>query len=186
MDKYSTGKIYKVVNSIDDKIYIGSTTSALYRRMCNHRAKARNVSKESIFYTHMRTIGIEHFKIILIKSFPCSNKDELEAEEYNEMLKYDKAILLNDNQVYKKHSENHSRKVAEAQTGPKSHNWTFGSVWERECKSSDGYNVHVWCYTWRENTKEKRVQFSIKKYGYEQAKQKALDFQKQTFPNMNN
>ena len=184
MEKYNSGKIYKLINTIDDKVYIGSTITRLCDRMGNHRTKAKNKAKQSYLYEHMRNIGIEHFKIVLIKSFPCNSKDELEAEEYNEMSKYDKSILLNDNQVYKKKSEHHSQKVGAAQTGEKSHNWKFGSVWERKCKTSQGYDMHVWNFTWREDSKEKRVQFSIKKYGFDEAKQKALDFQKLTFPNM--
>ena len=97
------------------------------------------------------------------KSFSCDSKDELEAEEYNEISKYDKSVLLNDDQVYKHKSENHSKKVGASQSGEKSSNWKFGSVWERKFKSSQGYDMHVWHFSWREDTKEKRVQFSIKK-----------------------
>jgi hypothetical protein len=85
--------------------------------MGNHRSKAKNPTKQPYLYEHMRNIGIEHFKIVLIKPFSCKSKDELEAEEYNEMSKYDKSILLNDNQVYKKKSEHHNRKVGDAQAG---------------------------------------------------------------------
>jgi len=184
MDRYSNGKIYKIINTVDDNVYIGSTTSAIYRRMANHRGKSRNLKKTSVFYEHMRKIGVEHFKIVLIKLFPCNSKDELEAEEFNEMSKYEKSKLLNDNIVYKKHSENHSKKVGEAQLGDKHHNWQFGSIFERHYISSDGYNMAAWCFAYTINKKQKRVQFSIKKYGYEKAKEKAIEYQKQMFPNM--
>ena len=184
MEKYNSGKIYKLVNTIDDKIYIGSTTSRLCDRMSNHRTKARNPDKQSILYQHMKDIGVEHFKIILIKAFPCNSKDELEAEEYKEMSNYEKNVLLNDNTVYKKRSENHNNKVAEAQKGEKSHLFHYGSVFKRNGVSKEGYSISSWCFQYtQENGKFKRVQFSIKKYGDEQAKEKALQARKEIYPN---
>ena len=103
-------KIYKIVNTIDDMIYIGSTVTNLSDRMGNHRSKAKMAHKNSKLYTHIKNLGVEHFKIILIKSFNCNNKDELEAEEYNEINIADKSKLLNENIVYKQHSDNHNKK----------------------------------------------------------------------------
>ena len=34
---YSNGKIYKILNYIDDQCYVGSTTQALSKRMVWHR-----------------------------------------------------------------------------------------------------------------------------------------------------
>ena len=184
MNKYNSGKIYKVVNTIDDNIYIGSTITRLCDRIGSHRKNAKNEEKQSIFYTHMRKVGIEHFKIILIKLFPCESKDELEAEEFNEMSKYDKSILLNDNTVFKKRSPNHVAKVIKK--GEESANWKYGSIFERKFKSTDGYDMHCFCYSWYESDgKIKRSQFSIKKYGYEKAREMAEEKQKEVFPNMN-
>ena len=184
MNKYNSGKIYKVVNTIDDKIYIGSTTQRLCDRMGNHRIKARDDSKTSIFYTHMRNIGIEHFKIILINVFSCESKDELEAEEFDQMSKCDKSILLNDNTVFKRRSPSHVAKVI--RKGEDSSQWKYGSIFERKFKSTDGYNMHCFCYSWYEpDGKQKRSQFSIKKYGYEKAKEMAEEKQKEVFPVMN-
>ena len=38
MPDYSKGKIYKILDSIDDEIYVGSTTETLGARMAKHRA----------------------------------------------------------------------------------------------------------------------------------------------------
>jgi group I intron endonuclease len=79
---YSKGKIYKIVNNIDDEIYVGSTTQPLYKRMENHRRNCRNEKKQSRrIYSHMLEHGIHNFKIILIEEYPCKNKMELERRE---------------------------------------------------------------------------------------------------------
>ena len=39
MEKYKSGKFYKIVNTIDDKVYIGSTIRSLSQRMGGHRYK---------------------------------------------------------------------------------------------------------------------------------------------------
>ena len=55
--------LYKIINDIDDLIYIGSTADKLCKRMANHRLSTKN--KNSKIYIHMNLHGIENFKIIL-------------------------------------------------------------------------------------------------------------------------
>ena len=186
MNNFQNGKIYKIINSENGKIYIGSTIQKLYERMCGHRRKAIKLNKSTKLYNYMRDIGVEKFKIVLIKAFPCSNKEELEKEEFDEMKRYDKALLLNENIYYKKHSEEHSRKVGESQQFDKSSRWKYGSIFKRSGKSADGYSFEVWCFSYiTSERKAKRYQFSIQKYGDEEAKNKALRKQLDTFPEMN-
>jgi hypothetical protein len=71
-NKYQRGKIYKLVSSQTDKIYIGSTIQKLSDRKSKHKTKPCS-SKELTCY--------EDFDIILIKDFPCNSKKELEREE---------------------------------------------------------------------------------------------------------
>ena len=82
MPNYQNGKIYQIVNDIDDEIYVGSTTKALSARMADHR-KALNhkTKKNSRFYKFMTQLGVEHFRIELIKNHPCESVEELRAEE---------------------------------------------------------------------------------------------------------
>ena len=184
MNKYEKGKIYKIVNTIDDMIYIGSTVTNLSDRMGNHRSKAKMAHKNSKLYTHIKNLGVEHFKILLIKSFNCNNKDELEAEEYNEINIADKSKLLNENIVYKHHTIEHNKKVGDAQRGNKSHMFKFGSVFKRIAVSTDGYCIDSWCFSYILDGKCKRTQYSIKKYGDAQAQQMVLNKQKEIYPNM--
>ena len=41
MPDYSKGKIYKILNTIDDEIYIGSTCETLGQRMSKHRHRLK-------------------------------------------------------------------------------------------------------------------------------------------------
>ena len=76
MPNYNNGKVYKLVNNIDNFIYIGSTTCSLSKRMSIHRSHAQRNHNTNIC-KHMRKIGIEHFKIVLIEEHSCTNKDQL-------------------------------------------------------------------------------------------------------------
>ena len=49
--------------------------------MTTHRDSAKNEKSNMKLHSHMRTIGIEHFKIELIESFHCENVKQLRARE---------------------------------------------------------------------------------------------------------
>lgn len=81
MVNYALGKIYKVVNDVNNIVYIGSTAQKMLSfRMRDHRMNS--TLRDSRFYTAMKEIGANHFSIVLICSHPCLTKDELEAQEY--------------------------------------------------------------------------------------------------------
>ena len=89
MVDYSKAKIYKVLNDVDDDVYIGATCQALSMRMVGHR-KARTSTKHKNYklYRKMNEIGVEHFYIELIKETPCDNKEQLRAIEGEYIRKY--------------------------------------------------------------------------------------------------
>ena len=81
MVNYQHGKIYKLVNSVTDDFYIGSTAEPrLSRRLSGHRGMAKAGLKTRI-YDKMREIGIKVFRIVLIEDYPCENKEKLIARE---------------------------------------------------------------------------------------------------------
>ena len=80
MPNYNNGKIYKIVNNIDNMIYIGSTTTKLCYRMAVHRCKMRYNNNINL-YNHMRKLGIDNFKIVLIEEYSCNNKEQLLRHE---------------------------------------------------------------------------------------------------------
>jgi group I intron endonuclease len=84
----SISVVYKIINDIDDKVYIGSTTSTVSKRITEHRRRARNGGTTK-FYQHMRNIGIEHFKIVCIREYTDITKTKLHAKEDKYIRRFD-------------------------------------------------------------------------------------------------
>ena len=87
-NKYSRGKIYKVVDAGCSKCYFGSTTEKLFNRLSKHkniykqylagkRAKNDKTSTCILF----EEFGMENCKIELVENYPCNSKEELNAGE---------------------------------------------------------------------------------------------------------
>ena len=90
MRDYRKSKIYKIINSVDNSILIGSTCSSLHVRLSQIKTKRQ--------IEHFNAIGWDKMKIILIEEYPCKNKDELTREEQNIIDSHKKAgyTILND------------------------------------------------------------------------------------------
>ena len=80
MVNYANGKVYRLVNNVDEKFYIGSTCNPLHKRKNRHKRDAVKSPTQPV-YKHLNIIGWENVEIILIESFPCNSKAELEARE---------------------------------------------------------------------------------------------------------
>ena len=80
MANYQNGKIYKIVNSINKKSYIGATTQPLCKRMNEHRCRYKQGLKKYTSYL-LFDEDATSCKIYLLENFKCNNKEELEARE---------------------------------------------------------------------------------------------------------
>lgn len=80
MVNYVNGKIYKLVNNVDDEIYIGSTCGTLRLRKNKHKTHAKKYTERRV-YKHLNEIGWDNIDIILIEACDCQNKDELHRRE---------------------------------------------------------------------------------------------------------
>ena len=83
VNKYVEGKIYKIFNTLNDDIYVGSTIQSLSHRMIKHRDNVKNTTthyKTSVCKL-MQELGVEHFFIELVEAYPCNKKEELNARE---------------------------------------------------------------------------------------------------------
>lgn len=100
-NKYAQGKIYKLTNTIDDLIYVGSTYRNLKKRFQKHKEDAK--LKKSKVYTHLNKIGWENVSIELLEDYPCQSKAELctREREYIEQLQ----AALNNNIPIRKADE---------------------------------------------------------------------------------
>ena len=81
MVNYQNGKIYKLVNNVDDEIYIGSTATTLRQRKNGHKGKATKFPERHV-YKHIAEVGWENVPpLVLIEECPCDNKAQLHARE---------------------------------------------------------------------------------------------------------
>ena len=79
---YQNGKIYKILNTVDDDCYVGSTTQPLSKRMAAHRKNmTANAKRNRLLYTKMRLLGVDSFYIELIEDFPCESVEQLRQRE---------------------------------------------------------------------------------------------------------
>jgi len=192
---YQNGKVYQIVNSINDKIYIGSTSAELRVRFHRHKNEAKNNHKNRnrLFYDLLRD-NVDKFKIILIEIFPCSSKQELEKREYEIMQEKinefgrDKLYNLclaqngelhhmfgNKNSLGIKRTKETKLKISESTRGENNHN--FGKPLSEETKlkiseSTRGENNHNFGKQLLEETKLKISQAHVGKIVSEETKQK--------------
>lgn len=74
------GYIYKIVNDINDKIYIGQTTRTIQVRWKEHLKESLNIRSNQPIYRAMRKYGNEHFTIDKIEE--VDNNQLNEREQY--------------------------------------------------------------------------------------------------------
>ena len=75
-----TVRVYKIVNTKTDDIYIGSTIQTLTIRFNAHRSNAK-LEKSCKLYDCMRENGIENFTIELLEEFEISSKEDIGIKE---------------------------------------------------------------------------------------------------------
>lgn len=76
MTQQRFGYIYKIVNDINDKVYIGETTRSLEVRFDEHCYDSRSNSQ---IHKAIKTLGVKHFKIIKLEQVPFDKIYEREA-----------------------------------------------------------------------------------------------------------
>lgn len=80
------GYIYKIINDINDKIYIGQTIRTIEERWKEHLKESNRIRADHPIYRAMRKYGNEHFSIMLIEEIPNDKLDEREKywiKQYN-------------------------------------------------------------------------------------------------------
>ena len=68
MNKFEQGKIYKIINDVDDMVYIGSTIQLLRQRFSSHIYETKK--QNSKLLNHIKLLGKDHFKIVLLHNYP--------------------------------------------------------------------------------------------------------------------
>ena len=79
---FKNGRIYCIRNTINDDIYVGSTTQPLSRRMAWHRYAVKcKKTMHCKLYSKFNELGIKNFYIELIEDYPCESLEQLRRKE---------------------------------------------------------------------------------------------------------
>ena len=73
-------KIYQITNNLTDDSYVGSTTSALYKRLYRHKHDA-DIGAQTKLCNLMRAVGKDKFKIEMLEEGVFSCTDAVNARE---------------------------------------------------------------------------------------------------------
>ena len=77
-----TGRIYKIYNNINDKVYIGSTCCSLKDRYFKHKKNIYDKYRNYLpLYVDMKLYGKHNFNIELIEKIKIKDKSELHTLE---------------------------------------------------------------------------------------------------------
>lgn len=60
-------RIYKIVCTVNNKVYIGCTTKSIYRRFKEHIQSSKNKNKHSFLYDDMSKYGADCFYVELVE-----------------------------------------------------------------------------------------------------------------------
>ena len=80
INKYSLGKIYKILNTETDDVYVGSTCMELSERFKYH-LWIKDKKEWRKLYALMKLIGSDLFYIELVELYPCETKEQLRERE---------------------------------------------------------------------------------------------------------
>ena len=101
------GRIYKISNTVDNLIYIGSTVQTIFDRFSGHKRDAHNGSTCAL-HLHMRALGFEQFTIIEIDEVKLVTLNELHIIESKNMTLY-KSVFDGLNSNYASRKCHHER-----------------------------------------------------------------------------
>ena len=116
MPDYQNGKIYTIRCRTDDtKIYVGSTTTTLCKRLTEHRHASKYERNIKMWYKDIEDWG--DWYIELYEDCPCENKEQLlkrEGEIIRQIGNLNKDIAGRTSKEYKKEFyDNHKEEILE-------------------------------------------------------------------------
>lgn len=166
MANKNIGFVYKITNNINDKFYIGSTTSTLKKRFKQHYTKSNIINDRNYnmpVYKCMRELGRDNFKINLVEAIEYDDKIELLKREA--LCIIDQGFSLNDVLPYVS-PEDRCKKIKEWFTKNKDHVAEYKADYYKKnidtCKTkmkehyiANADKIKEKTKKWREENKEK-------------------------------
>ena len=119
------GYIYKIINLVNGKVYIGQTVTSIQQRFTEHKSKSKNLKDISCpLHNAMRKYGIENFEVYQIEEVDNSILDDREKFwinhydsyniGYNATLGGEGAVKYNSQEIINLYNQYHNQsKVAE-------------------------------------------------------------------------
>jgi group I intron endonuclease len=90
MPDYSKGQIYVIRNTVNDFVYVGSTTQAISQRWAEHMRGVRAKRLKHLkIYRAIEELGVDNFYAEFVEVWPCENKGQLYAREGHYIRKLD-------------------------------------------------------------------------------------------------
>jgi group I intron endonuclease len=137
MDK---GKIYKITNKVNNKVYIGCTVTSLEKRYYEHIYRCFKTDYKSKLYNSIKKYGEENFEIELIEECEISKIYEIEKnyiEQYNSFQDGLNSTFGGEGCLGYVHSPEIRKKISKRIKEGKSHkgktyNILYGENWESE------------------------------------------------------
>ena len=118
-NRYNNSKVYKLIDTVNQYFYIGSTCLPLSKRLYDHKQTAKRDTERKV-YKYFNQIGWDNVKIILHHELYLDNKEELLRAENDVIMAYiddPKCLnsirsLLNDDQR-KEYVKDHNKEYRE-------------------------------------------------------------------------
>ena len=154
MNRYESGRIYKIVDNAYTKCYVGSTCETLTKRFQRHRENykayldgKRNKNASSVIL--FDEFGVENCKIELIENYPCNNKEELHRREGHYIQSVDCVNKIVAGRTAKEYREDNKDKIHE---------------YNQEYFKNNRDKIIQQCKEYRDNNKEKEQLRHQQKY----------------------
>lgn len=120
--------IYKIINDINNRIYIGQTTLSLKERIYNYKKEFKHDTRHRPILDAMRKYGFEHFFFEIVEDNIQTQEDLDEKEKYyiqfyHSLCKENGYNIELGGNGRGKHSEETKKKISKAQKGELNHMW---------------------------------------------------------------
>lgn len=153
---YQNGKVYGIYSSSTDKIYIGSTTQPLCKRLQQHKTEAKMYDTGTKAYktTSYDLVKMPDCYIELIEMYPCNTREELSKRE-GQVIRENKDTCINryiaGRTIQEYNKEHYSEKGKEYYNDNKEHI----TQRQKEYHQMNIEKIHETQKTYRQNNKEK-------------------------------
>ena len=157
-----SGKIYKVINEVNQKEYVGCTIYSLTKRLKEHFYRCLNTDSNTKFCNSIRKYGVENFKIELIEECGIDKIYEREQFYINNLGTFENGLNTTtggEGCLGYKHSETIRKKISENTKNGNSHkNKTYEVLYGDRAEEEKNKRKLSVKKGWENLTEEQRAQ----------------------------